>query len=80
MKFVNELFELYRGRLEGTEDDLDMITLTVLGEMSEADILTVIKEMRKEELAWLFRLYLHEGLKEKFNQQPLSLQQSRQIH
>ncbi|OMP67399.1 DUF6154 family protein [Domibacillus epiphyticus] len=80
MKFVDELFELYRGRLQGTEDDLDMITLTVLGEMSEADILTVIQDMPEEELAWLFRVYLYEGLKEKFNQHQIPVRKSSQLH
>ncbi|OES44089.1 DUF6154 family protein [Domibacillus iocasae] len=80
MKFVDELFELYRGRLQGTEDDLDMITLTVLGEMSEADILSVIGEMPKDELAWLFRVYLYEGLKEKFNQDQIPIRHNRQFH
>ncbi len=80
MKFVDELFELYRGRLQGTEDDLDMIALTVLGEMSEADILSVIKEMPKEELAWLFRVYLYEGLKEKFNQDQIPVRKNRHFH
>lgn len=80
MKFVDELFELYRGRLEGTEDDLDMITLTVLGEMSDTDILSVIGEMPKEELAWLFRVYLYEGLKEKFNQDQIPARHNRLLH
>jgi len=80
MKFVDELFELYRGRLQGTEDDLDMITLTVLGEMSDTDILSVIGEMPKEELAWLFRVYLYEGLKEKFNQDQIPARHNRLLH
>lgn len=80
MKFVNELFELYRGRIEGTEEDLDMIALTVLGEMSERDILAVIADMRQEELAWLFQLYLHEGLKEKFQQERTPQGTNRLIH
>ena len=80
MKCVYELFELYRGRLQGTEDDLDMITLTVLGEMSDTDILSVIGEMPKEELAWLFRVYLYEGLKEKFTQDQIPARHNRLLH
>lgn len=80
MKFVDELFELYRGRLQGTEDDLDMITLTVLGEMSDGDIMSVIGEMPKDELDWLFRVYLYEGLKEKFNQDQIPVRYNRQFH
>lgn len=80
MNFVDELFELYRGRLQGTEDDLDMITLTVLDEMSEADILKVIQDMPEKELAWLFRVYLHESLKEKFNHDQIPLRNNNQFH
>ena len=80
MKFVDELFELYRGRLQGTEDDLDMITLTVLGEMTETDILSIIGETSNEELAWLFRVYLYEGLKEKFNQDQIPADRNRLLH
>ncbi|MBM7649720.1 hypothetical protein JOC78_002694 [Bacillus ectoiniformans] len=67
MKLVDELFEIYRGRLQGTEEDLDMITLAVLEQLSHEDILGVIKELSEEELHYFFRVYLFEALKEKFD-------------
>ncbi|MFK2824739.1 DUF6154 family protein [Bacillus sp. B190/17] len=67
MKLVDELFEIYRGRLQGTEEDLDMITLTVLEQLSQKEILGMIKELKEEELAYFFRLYLFEALKQKFD-------------
>ncbi|KAB7705838.1 hypothetical protein F9802_12235 [Bacillus aerolatus] len=67
MKLVDELFQIYRGRLQGTEEDLDMITLTVLEQLSQKEILGMIKELNEEELAYFFRLYLFEALKQKFD-------------
>ncbi|MEK4028386.1 MULTISPECIES: DUF6154 family protein [Bacillaceae] len=67
MKLVDELFEIYRGKLQGTEEDLDMITLAVLEQLSQKEILNIIKELNEEELAYFFRLYLFEALKQKFD-------------
>ncbi|GLY10338.1 DUF6154 family protein [Pseudobacillus badius] len=67
MKLVDELFEMYRGKLQGTEEDLDMITLAVLEQLSQKEILSIIKELNKDELTYFFRLYLFEALKQKFD-------------
>ncbi len=67
MKLVDELFEIYRGRLQGTEEDLDMITLTVLEQLSQEEILNMIKDLKEEELAYFLCLYLFEALKQKFD-------------
>ncbi|WP_100331911.1 DUF6154 family protein [Bacillus xiapuensis] len=80
MKLVDELFEIYRGRLQGTEEDLDMITLAVLEQLSPREILAVIKELSEEELQSFFRLYLLEALKEKFdNEDPFSQHSGRNL-
>ncbi|KMY55127.1 MULTISPECIES: DUF6154 family protein [Bacillaceae] len=67
MKLVDELFEIYRGKLQGTEEDLDMITLAVLEQLSQREMLNIIKELNEEELAYFFRLYLFEALKQRFD-------------
>ncbi|KIL75721.1 DUF6154 family protein [Bacillus badius] len=67
MKLVDELFEMYRGKLQGTEEDLDMITLAVLEQLSQKEILSIIKELNEDELTYFFRLYLFEALKQKFD-------------
>ncbi|WP_338750819.1 DUF6154 family protein [Bacillus sp. FJAT-52991] len=67
MKLIDELYEIYRGRLQGSDEDLDMITLAVVEQLSNKEIFSIIKEMNEEELQYFFRLYLFEALKEKFN-------------
>ncbi|TYR98357.1 hypothetical protein FZC84_15610 [Rossellomorea vietnamensis] len=65
MKLVEELYEIYRGKIRGTEEDLDMIALTILEESSRKELLNIIEEMDNEELHYFIRLYILETLKEK---------------
>ena len=65
MKLVEELYEIYRGKIRGTEEDLDMIALTILEESSRPELLSIIEEMDTEELQYFIRLYILETLKEK---------------
>ncbi|WP_203361412.1 DUF6154 family protein [Bacillus sp. REN10] len=67
MKLVDELYEIYRGRLQGSDEDLDMITFAVVEQLSNNEIFSIINEMSEDELHSFFRLYLFEALKEKFN-------------
>ncbi|MGM7636312.1 DUF6154 family protein [Bacillus sp. Hm123] len=71
MKLVDELYEIYRGRLQGSDEDLDMITLAVVEQLSNKEIFSIIKEMNEEELQYFFRVYLFEALREKFNNDAL---------
>ncbi|AGX05938.1 MULTISPECIES: DUF6154 family protein [Bacillaceae] len=66
MKIVDELYELYRGKLTGDEEDIDMLAFAFLEEMSYDDLLSLLKEMDKQELYSLMGLYLIESLKGKF--------------
>ncbi|TYS72583.1 hypothetical protein FZC80_20620 [Rossellomorea aquimaris] len=65
MKLVEELYEIYRGKIRGTDEDLDMIALTILEESSRKELLSIIEEMDNEELQYFIRLYILETLKEK---------------
>jgi Mg/Co/Ni transporter MgtE len=65
MKLVEELYEIYRGKIRGTDEDLDMIALTILEESSRQELLNIIEEMDNEELQYFIRLYILETLKEK---------------
>ncbi|MEI5908778.1 DUF6154 family protein [Bacillus spongiae] len=65
MKLVDELYELYRGRIRGTEEDLDMITLTVLEHLSRKELINMINDMENHELEYFIRLYIFESLKQK---------------
>ncbi|WP_456273583.1 DUF6154 family protein [Bacillus sp. AK031] len=65
MKLVEELYEIYRGKIRGTDEDLDMIALTILEESSRQELLNIIEEMDNDELQYFIRLYILETLKEK---------------
>lgn len=85
MKLVDELYELYRNKLTGDEEDIDMLAFAFLEEMSREDLLHLIQEMDEQELYNLMGLYLIESLKGKFAKEdygqgrsPLSTQ--RNIH
>ncbi|MFS0644302.1 DUF6154 family protein [Siminovitchia sp. 179-K 8D1 HS] len=68
MKLIDELFEMYRDKLTGDEEDLDMITFAVLEGYDHEDLLDIVKEMDEYELQYFIRLYLLETLKGKFAQ------------
>ena len=69
MKLVDELYAMYRNKLTGDEEDIDMLTFAFLEEMSHEDLLALIQEMDKQELYDLMGLYLIESLKGKFAQE-----------
>ncbi|GIN93120.1 hypothetical protein J6TS1_47250 [Siminovitchia terrae] len=68
MKLIDELFEMYRDKLTGDEEDLDMITFAVLEGYNHDDLIEIVKEMNEYELQYFIRLYMMETLKGKFAQ------------
>lgn len=85
MKLVDEIFEFYRDKLSGDEEDIDMLTFALLEQMSYEDLMDIIKEMNKQELYDLVGLYLLESLKMKFasedyGQQKVQNFQHRNLH
>ncbi|WP_174734952.1 DUF6154 family protein [Mesobacillus harenae] len=68
MKLIDELYELYRNKLTGDEEDIDMLAFAFLEEMSHEDLLSLIKDLDKQELYDLMGIYLIESLKGKFAQ------------
>ncbi len=83
VKLVDELYELYRGRIRGTEEDLDMITLTVLEHLSREELLEMIHDMEHHELEYFVRLYIFESLKQKIikeEDQDISSSEYRHLH
>lgn len=66
MKIIDELYDYYRNKLTGDEEDIDMLTFAFLEEMSREDILTLIQELDNQELYNLMGLYVIESLKGKF--------------
>lgn len=85
MRLVDELYDLYRNKLTGDEEDIDMLAFAFLEEMSREDLLAIIHDMDKQELFDLMGLYLIESLKGKFAQEEYGQQrvqtfQPRNIH
>lgn len=68
MKLVDELFAMYRDKLTGDEEDLDMITFAVLEHYNRNELMGIVKDMDEFELQYFIRLYLLEALKGKFAQ------------
>ncbi|MCM3587975.1 DUF6154 family protein [Mesobacillus maritimus] len=80
MKLVDELFELYRDKLTGDEEDIDMLAFAFLEEMNREDLLHIIKEMDTQELYDLIGVYLIESLKGKFAQEEYGQRRSPFFH
>lgn len=68
MRLVDELFEMYRDRLTGDEEDLDIIALAVVENNNRQELLNIVGEMTDYELHFFIGMYLTETLKEKFAQ------------
>ena len=66
MKIVDELYNLYKNKLTGDEEDIDMLAFAFLEEISREDLLHIIQELNEQELYDLMGLYLIESLKGKF--------------
>lgn len=66
MRLVDEIFEMYRDRLTGDEEDLDMITFAILEHYDRNELMGIVRDMSHDELQYFIRLYLLETLKGKF--------------
>lgn len=80
MKLVDELYDLYRNKLTGDEEDIDMLTFAFLEEMSKEDLLGIICDMDEQELYDLVGIYLIESLKSKFAQEEYGERRSFPFH
>ncbi len=65
MKFVDELYEYYKDRLTGDEEDAEVVTMSILEELNRYDLLQLIQEMDDDELIGMVGLYILESLKAK---------------
>lgn len=65
MRFVDELYELYRGHFNGDEEDIVAIVVGILEEQSHSDMVKIIQGMDNEELFHMLATYLIEVMKRK---------------
>ena len=66
LKLIDELFEHYRSKLTGDDEDIDMLVLAVLEQLSKDEIVEYIMKMDEVELRSLLGIYITETLKGKF--------------
>ena len=68
MKLIDEIFEMYRGKIRGTPEDLDIIAFTILEQLDRDELLSMVNDMSDDELAFFIRLHVVESLRGKMDQ------------
>lgn len=63
MRFVDDLFALYKDRLTGDENEAIILVLNILGEHNREDLLKLIDRMSGDEIKQMLGLYMIELLK-----------------
>ncbi|MEB3749954.1 DUF6154 family protein [Geobacillus sp. FSL W8-0032] len=65
MKLIDDLYDYYKDRLTGDEEDAEAVAMSILDELDRRHVLKLINEMSDEELLGMFGLYVFESLKAK---------------
>lgn len=78
MGFVDEIYEMYRNHLKGTEDDAITLVLDLLQDHKREEILSKISEMEDYEIYQMFSIYLIEALKVKIVGEDIQTLKSKQ--
>ncbi|GGA42981.1 hypothetical protein GCM10007416_15030 [Kroppenstedtia guangzhouensis] len=69
MRFVDDLFSLYREHLADDEENAVSVVLNILEDQTREDIMKLIREMDDEEVIQMVGVYLVEMLKMKMAQE-----------
>ncbi|WP_209123787.1 DUF6154 family protein [Alkalihalobacillus sp. BA299] len=69
MKFIDDLFAMYKNHLTGDEEDAFIIISGILQEFNIGDIEKLIKELSDEERFEMFGLYVYERFRLKVAQE-----------
>lgn len=69
MRFVDEVYSLYRDQLTDDEDDAVSLVLHLLEDHTRQDVLNLIEEMSDDEVLQMVAVYLVEMLKAKMAQE-----------
>ncbi|WP_455662871.1 DUF6154 family protein [Pradoshia sp.] len=80
MNFIDELYQLYRDKLTGDDEDIDVLTLAVLEQLDRNDVLQLISELEDRELYNLMGLFLADSLKKRFANDMIDPGPSKFIH
>lgn len=65
MRFIDELYELYRGHLTRDEEDIVAVVVGILAEQTQDDLIGLVNEMNEEELFHMVAYYMVEVMKRK---------------
>ncbi|WP_126428477.1 DUF6154 family protein [Brevibacillus marinus] len=65
MRFLDQLYEMYKGHFNGDEEDIIAVVVGVLEEQSRKDLYQLIDEMDDEELFHMLAMYMIEVVKRK---------------
>jgi hypothetical protein len=73
MKFINELYELYKDQLVGDEEDAVALVLYALQDHEREDLVKFIEKMNNEEIYQMLGNFLIEKLKDKMAEEGIGL-------
>lgn len=71
MKFIDDLYALYKNQLVGDEEDAIALVLYALQDHSKDDLIKLVRDMNEDELFHMLGNYLIEKLKDKMEQEGL---------
>lgn len=71
MKFIDDLYELYKDQLAGDEEDAVALVLYTLQDHNREDLLKLVEQLTYEELYQMLGRFLIEKLKDKMAQEGL---------
>lgn len=69
VRFVDDLYALYKDQLTGDEEDAVIIVSGVLQELSRAELLQLVGELDRDELFQMVGRYMVDRLREKMHRE-----------
>ncbi|WCN38358.1 DUF6154 family protein [Aneurinibacillus uraniidurans] len=63
MKLVNDIYNMYRDKLIGEEEDVTMLVMGLLHERTKEEMINWVNEMQETEVYQMLGLYLLEMLR-----------------
>lgn len=80
MNFIDELYQLYRDKLTGDDEDIDILALAVLEQLDRKDVMQLINELEDRELYNLMGIYIIDSLKKRFAKEDIQPSASKYLH
>ncbi|MBO8171816.1 MAG: hypothetical protein H0Z33_07995 [Bacillaceae bacterium] len=65
MRFIDQLFNMYRDHLTGDEEDLVALVVYILEEQERDDLLKLIHDMSEDEIYQMLGMFMVEMLRKK---------------